>query len=313
LLQPGTDVGLPCPILTSLDTRARVARKIAKFGPQYGDACNGVGAAVRVCCRIPKVIEVLRELRNIELVHCKLSLEEVAALSEVRRLQRESEHHRAADVLAEGLYVKLAQQEEELAAARNEAVAAVRERDQRVQKEADDVAAQNVQCVVCWETVKCVCAAVCEKGHAFCPTCLGSEVQEQTSGERMAEFQKADMRLRCTVCPRGSEPLAAREVVACLDEEAFEKLLAARDKLTEGIAVAGPQRRVRELETVLAAERAATERQILPLLQVRVSCVWVWAYIHVYWACLFLLFYFHVCMFCVIRVYLCGCVRVCVV
>ena len=49
LLQPGTDAGLPCPLSASLGTRARMAQKIAKFGPQFGDSCNCVGAAVQVC------------------------------------------------------------------------------------------------------------------------------------------------------------------------------------------------------------------------------------------------------------------------
>jgi hypothetical protein len=49
LLHSGTDVGLPCPLPASLGTRARMAWKIAKFGPQIGDSCNCVGAAVRVC------------------------------------------------------------------------------------------------------------------------------------------------------------------------------------------------------------------------------------------------------------------------
>ncbi len=48
---PGADVRLPC-LLSAPPrpgTRARMARRSAKFGSQFGDSCNGVGAAVQVC------------------------------------------------------------------------------------------------------------------------------------------------------------------------------------------------------------------------------------------------------------------------
>ncbi len=219
--------------------------------------------------KISKMIDVLRDLRKVETEHCKLSAEEIKAMAEVRRLQRESEQGRASDALVEGLYATMIKQEQELAAARHEALAAVQERAAHAQREQEEIAAQTVQCCVCWDDVRRASAAVCEGTvqHAYCPSCLGSEINLQTSGDYMTEFQRAGMRLQCRQCPRGSKPLVAKEVLSCLDEEAFEKLLTARDKLTEGIAVAGPQRRVRELEDTLQAERAASARQIEPLVQ----------------------------------------------
>jgi hypothetical protein len=59
LLQPGTDVGLPCPLPASLGTQARMARKIAKFGPQMGDSCNGVGGT-----HTHKTIETTQQRNN---------------------------------------------------------------------------------------------------------------------------------------------------------------------------------------------------------------------------------------------------------
>jgi hypothetical protein len=218
--------------------------------------------------KISKIIDVLRDLRKIEADHCRLSPEEVKAMAEVRRLQRESEQRRATDALVEGLYATLVKQEQELAAARHEAITAVQERAARAQKEEQEMAAQTVQCGVCFEDVRRASAALCHEQHAICSACLSAQVHVLTHQENMAEFQKAGMRLPCPQClPRNSVALSAKEVVSCIDEEAFEKLLSARDKLTEGIAVAGPQRRVRELEDILAAEKASAARQIEPLVE----------------------------------------------